>query len=168
MATSNTLGLPTNFATIPLISSSLTLFYAVVEGTIFEPFLQSAKSDPKATNRTLRLWWTNYTPYGVCTIFGVTIPSAAAGLYALQKLDRESPQFMGYAAGAAFSLGHFLFVPPIAKTIQAICDENVEKKGETVLYLRKWLRLHAWRTALMDIPALACFAWLAFASRTDR
>ena len=164
MATSNTLGLPPKFATIPLVSSSLALFYAVVEYTVFEPFLQSAKSDPRTTNRALRLWWSNYLPYGFCTIFSVPLPSAAAGLYALQHLPRESFHFSLYAAGAAFSLGHFLFVPPVAKTILSMCDEEVEKKRKTTDYLRKWLRLHAWRTVLMDTPALVRFAWLVFGS----
>ncbi len=164
MATSNALGLRPNFATIPLISSSLALFYAVVEGTIFAPFLRSAETDPTSTNRTLRLWWTHYLPYGLCTIFGVTLPSAATALYALRKLPRESPKFGLYAAGAAFSLGHFLFVPPISKTITAMCSEDVERQGETTKNLNKWLRLHAWRTVLMDIPSFVCFAWLAFGS----
>ena len=161
MATSNILGLRPNFATIPLISSSLALFYAFVEVTIFIPFLQSAQTDPKIANRALRLWWTNYIPYGLCTIFSVVLPGAVAGVYALRHLPRSSLDFTLCGAGAVFSLGHFLFVPPVSKTITAMCDEKVEQRGETVMYQRKWLRLHAWRILFMDVPAVVCFGLLA-------
>jgi hypothetical protein len=46
--------------------------------------------------------------------------------------------------------------------INSLCDEKVEQKGETMKYLRKWLRVHAWRSAFADIPALLSYVWLVF------
>jgi len=156
------LGLHQTFSVMPLVSSSLCLFYAAVETTIFVPFLRSAKTDPSATNRVVRLWWDNFLKYGLYTIFSVTLPTTAAALYALLKLPLTTSEYNLFVAGAAFSLGHFAFVPAIANTIQQICDEEEEKKGRTMTHLRGWLRIHAWRTFLADIPSFLCFAYLAF------
>jgi len=60
------------------------------------------------------------------------------------------------------SMGHFLFGYKIAKVIEKICDEEVERKGETIEWLELWLRIHAWRTVLTDSPAVALFAWAVF------
>jgi hypothetical protein len=69
-----------------------------------------------------------------------------------------------YAAGATFSAGHFLAVPFIGPVIDGLRDEEVEKKGQTMETLRKWLRIHAWRSFCADLPALLCYIWLVFAT----
>jgi len=164
MATS-TLGLRPSPATIPLISTSLTVFYAIVETTIFIPFLRSAEEDLPATSGTVRRWWTHYLPAGLATIFSVTVPTIVSGLYALRSYPRGSLHWKLSAAGAAFAAGHFLFVPTIAKVIEKASQEEEEKKGETINWLRRWLNIHAWRTFSTDVPALACFAWIVFGSQ---
>lgn len=161
MATTQ-LGLHPSFAVIPLISQSLTVFYAWCEATVFVPFLRAAETDNAATQRVTRLWWNNYLPYGLVTIFGVTLPGIGAGIYAARQLPSDSLEWKLYAAGAAFSAGHFLWGPTIKKVIEDVCDEKVEAKGETMKYVRLWLRHHALRTFAADLPALACFAYLVF------
>lgn len=151
-----------SFAVIPLISQSLTVFYALVEPTIFVPFLRAAKTDRAAAQRVTRLWWTHFTPLGLTTIFGVTLPAIGAGIYAARQLPSNSLEWKLYTAGAAFGSGHFLFAPTIMKVINNVCDEEVEKKGETMKYIRQWLRVHAVRTLVADLPALLCFAYLVF------
>lgn len=155
-------GLHPSFAVIPLISQSLTVFYAICETTTFVPFLKAAETDPAATQRVTRLWWNNYLPYGLTTIFGVTLPGIAAGIYAARQLPSNSLEWKLYTAGATFCAAHFLWGPAIKKVIDSTCDEEVEKKGETMKYVQQWLRLHYVRTFAADVPALACFAYLVF------
>ncbi len=58
MSTTTTLGLRPDLAlTIPLLSSSLTVFYAMMEGAVFRSFQQAAKKDPAATAKVMRSWW---------------------------------------------------------------------------------------------------------------
>lgn len=161
MATTH-LGLHPSFAVVPLISQSLTVFYALVEPTIFVPFLRAAETDRAATQRVTRLWWNAFLPYGLTTIFGITLPAIGAGIYAARQLPSDSLEWKLYAAGAAFGAGHFLAAPTISKVISNVCDEEVEKKGETREYVRQWLQIHTVRTLAADLPALLCFAYLVF------
>ena len=161
MATT-TLGLHPSFAVIPLISQSLTVFYAIVEPTIFIPFLRSAEIDRAATQRVTRLWWTQFLNLGLTTIFSITLPAIGSALYAARQIPSDTTEWRLYVAGASFSFAHFLFGPSIASAISSICDEQIEKRGETIHYLRKWLQIHAVRTMVADVPALLCFGYLVF------
>ena len=166
MATANTLGLRSDLAlTIPLLSSSLTVFYAILEGTVFYSFQQSAKQDSAATAKVVRSWWTAFLPTGVSLIFAVTIPGIAGGAYALRYFEQGSLKWNLCVAGATFTLGHFAFAPTIAQVIKKLCDEEAEKQGKTMDYLQKWLNVHFWRVLLADLPALMCFSYVAFGSR---
>lgn len=49
------LGLHPSFAVVPLVSQALAVFYALVEPTIFVPFLRAAGTDQAATQRVVRL-----------------------------------------------------------------------------------------------------------------
>jgi hypothetical protein len=165
MSTSTTIGLrsqPNLALTVPLLSSSLTVFYAIMETTVFYCFQQSAKRDPRATAKVTRLWWSAFLPPGVSIAFAVIVPGIVGGAYALRFLERGSLQWNLCAAGAAFNLGHFAFGPTIANIIKNICDEGVEKQGKTMEYIRKWLVVHFWRTLFADLPALVCFLYAAF------
>jgi hypothetical protein len=166
MSTATTLGLRPDLAlTIPLLSSSLTVFYAVMEGTVFYSFQQSAKTDIAATAKVIRSWWTAFLPPGLGLIFAVTIPGVAGGTYALRYFQRGSLEWNLCLAGATFTLGHFAFGPTIAQVIKNICDEEVEKQGKTMVYVQKWLNVHLWRVLLADLPALICFSYVAFRGR---
>lgn len=163
MSTASTLGLRPSLAlTIPLVSSSLTVFYAVVEPTIFYSFLHSAKTDVAATSKVVRLWWTAFLPPGLALIFSTTLPSIVGGAYALRYFQQGGLKWNLCVAGVTLALGHFAFVPSIADRIKNICDEEVEKRGKTLDFVKQWLKIHLWRTLLTDLPALVCFSWVAF------
>ncbi len=161
-------------ATLPLLTTSLTLFYALVEPTIFIPFLRAAaepddeesqtQAAAAAANRAIRKWWTYYLPYGLSTIFALGMCNAVAGIYALRQLPTKtrSLEWKICCAGLVASLGHFAFGGHIAGVIRKICDEEVEREGETANWLREWLKVHALRTALTDAPAVGLFAWVVF------
>ena len=77
MSTTTMLGLRPQLdlaLTIPLLSSSLTVFYAIMEGTLFYCFQQSAKQDLPTTAKVMRLWWSAFFAPGVSLIFAVTVP----------------------------------------------------------------------------------------------
>ncbi len=163
MSTSSTLGLQPNLAlTIPVISSSLTVFYAVVEPVVLYSFLQAAKKEHGATSKVIRLWWQAFLPPGLGLIALTTLPSIIGGTYASRQWQQGNWNRNITAAGAVLALGHFAFGPSIADTIKHICDEEVEKKGQTIDYVQQWLKIHFWRTLLTDLPALVCFSWAAF------
>ena len=164
MSTATTVGLrPSPILTIPLISSSLTVFYAIVESTVFYSFLSAAKQDAPATNKVVRLWWTNFLTPGLTTIFGVTLPTIIGGVYALRHLPENSLKWKVCLAGSVFAAGHYAYVYPISQTIENVMDEEVETKGTTIDYVKSWLNIHFWRTLTTDLPALACFGYVAFA-----
>ncbi len=163
MSTATTPGLQPDLAVIiPLLSSSLTVFYAIMEGTVFYSFLQSAKKDPAATAKVMRTWWTAFLPPGVSLIFAVTIPGIFGGTYALRYFEQGSLKWVLCVAGATFTLGHFAFAPTIAQVIKKICSEEVEKQGKTMQWVQKWLNVHFWRVLLADLPALVCFSYVVF------
>jgi hypothetical protein len=162
MSTATHIGLSTSFAVLPLLSSSLTVFNALVQPAIFIPFLRASDTDLKATNRVLRLWFGHHTPYALSTVFAVILPTVFAGGYALTKLQHGTRQWNLYAAGIAFALSHFAFVPLIVPPIQHITDEAVERTNGNVEWLKRWLEIHFWRTILADVPALMCFGLLVF------
>jgi hypothetical protein len=146
---------------VPLVSSSLTVFYAAMETSVFYSFQQSAKKDPSATAKVMRLWWNAFLPPGLAMIFAVTIPGIAGGIFALRFYEQGSRMWNLCLAGALFTLNHFTFAPTIAQVIQAICDEDTERRGKTMIYVQKWLNVHSWRVLLADLPALACFSYAA-------
>lgn len=163
-STTTTLGLRPNVAlTVPLLSSSLTVFYAIVEPTILHCFLQSAKKDLSATSKVVRHWWSSFLPPGLFLVVCTTLPGIIGGSYARRYFPAGSLKWNLCVAGATLNLGHFIFGPVIAQTIKQICDEEIEKRGETMAYVKQWLKIHLWRTLLTDLPALLCFSWVAFA-----
>lgn len=163
MSTASTLGLRPDLAvTIPLVSSSLTVFYAIMEASVFYSFQQSAKQDPSATAKVMRMWWNAFLPPGLVMIAAVTLPGIAGGTYALRYFEQGSLKWNLCVAGASFTFGHFAFGPTIVNVIKNICDEEVEKQGKTMEYVQKWLNVHFWRVLAADLPALACFCYVAF------
>jgi hypothetical protein len=164
MSTATSLGLlrPQSAITIPLISSSLTVFYALVEPTILVPFLKAAEEDLAAASKTVRLWWSNYLPAGLITIFAIVLPTVVSGSYALRYFPQDSLRWKLCLAGTTFSAGHFAYGYSVAQVIKTTCDEEVEKQGKTMDTVRRWLQIHVLRTLTTDLPALACFALVAF------
>ena len=149
-------------AVLPPISSSLALFYAFVEITIFLPFLQSSAVKDYDVNRAIQLWWNNFFGYGMSTIISLGIASLVSGIYAARQYPLESNDRYLCIGGTIFCMAHFLFGPPVANIIKSLCDEKVAQEKKTIGWLRSWLRLHYWRSSLTDVPAVACFACVVF------
>ena len=164
MATATRLGLHPSFAILPFLSSSLTLFYAFVEPTVFIPWVRSADTELTATNRALRIWWNHFYTPSLSTILSITIPTIFTGGYAIAKLQSHTREWRLYAAGTAFTVGHYVFAAPIVDAINHMNSEEVEKTNGNVEWLKKWLRIHAWRTITTDIPSVVCFGLLVFGS----
>ncbi|KAI8964551.1 hypothetical protein F5Y11DRAFT_315990 [Daldinia sp. FL1419] len=62
-----------------------------------------------------------------------------------------------YAAGSALAFAHFAFVPKIMWKVKDAIDAKEDPNGGAVNAIQGWLDVHHVRTALVDIPAWACF-----------
>jgi len=60
-----------------------------------------------------------------------------------------------YAAGLAFTVLHFAFVPFIAFPIRDIIEDR--SRGESTRDMRRWLDIHRIRVFVADIPSWASF-----------
>jgi hypothetical protein len=151
-------------AVVPLLSTTCGIFFALVEKTVFDAFLESAKTDHANTSRAVHLWWTNYLKAGVATIVSIAITTLAGGVFTTRQLETYSRPWCIAVAGITFGLGHFVFAPTIADVIKNMCDEEEEKNGQTLTWLKRWLRVHRIRTLVADVPAGLCFAYLVFST----
>ena len=145
--------------TLPLLSTSLNLFFSFAEHVTFSAFLSAAASEPKSTARVIKLWWrANYYP-SLATILSLGVANLGGGIYALRNLPSWSAPAEAVMLGTAFAVSHFAFGPWIVPVIDGMCDDDEERRGKTVELMGRWLRIHWWRTALTDAPALGCFVW---------
>jgi hypothetical protein len=84
------IGLHPSFPVLPLLSSSLTVGFAVVETTIFNAFLRAAETEPKAASKITRLWWNSWLTAGLTTIFSVVPPGVILGIWGAGHSPAES------------------------------------------------------------------------------
>ena len=141
----------------PLVLSTSTLTYAFTEGVFYNAFLHPPQNSH--SNAILPSWW-NYTfrrlvwfvvaGYSLNTIVGT-----ANVLTERDELKRKG-SLVWYAAGAAFSFGHFLFVPAVMGPVQDIVEDRLKEKGGATEAMRRWLGWHAIRIATVDIPGWIC------------
>jgi hypothetical protein len=163
MSTTTTLGLRADpLVAVPVVFSSTAVAYAMFETVIFFSFIDASKEDLPATNKVVRIWWSKFLAPGIALAGATILPGALTAAYASRLSPAGSLQQKLLIAGSAFALGHFAFVGPVAKTIESICDEEVEKQGKTIHYVKLWLKIHSWRTMFTDLASLVCFSWAAF------
>jgi hypothetical protein len=154
LSTLNTLAL---LRITPLISSSASLFYCADQYLVFSSFI-TPENTPHGS-KLLPGYWSTYITPGLCFIVGLCSTSAIAGLtnaYGYFRSAPASPQAAKlYAAGAAFSLAHFLFAPFVAVSIEAMVNDTEGK--DTAAQMRKWLNVHTVRSLVVDLPSWVLF-----------
>lgn len=116
-------------------------------------------------------------------VFAFGLASLVTGIRAARAFRPQSTERYLANAGTILAVGHFAFGPSIAEVIAGMAyayeragswrvytKAEAEEKGvpeqdlvdeEVLEGQRKWLKIHAWRTVLTDLPALAAFGWLA-------
>ena len=135
----------------PLISSSCSLWYCVDQYMFFNNFIVPANR--AQGSQILPLYWKSFLIPGLSCIFslyGLSIGTAVANLYL-----GPGKQSGWYAIGAGFSMAHFLFVPAASRLINAMIED--ENKGQSWKTMQKWLRMHAIRSVIVDLPGWLCF-----------
>lgn len=140
----------------PLVSSSAAAWFCIDQlmfwGNFVHPDVRDKSSD------ILPAYWNAHLPVGLTAIFSVYGVSFATGLANAFSKRRPAGARL-YLAGAALSLAHFLFVPWVSEHIRAMVHD-----GNPVEHQRKWLRTHAIRSVLVDLPGWICFGLATLAS----
>lgn len=184
MSSPPTVVLATNPALLPLLSTTATATLALVDYDFLTKLMTSSQTQSgkysSSVARTISTWW-KQSP-GLAIIISFALTSLITGSRAARKFPSRSTNRWTAIAGTTCAVGHFAFGPKIVAAIQDM-QYGYERAGiwqaealeagkseeeiadEKVLDAqRRWLKLHAWRTMLADIPALGCFAWLVFGS----
>ena len=148
----------------PLIGTTVSLTQAATdnntEGTFAHPSVPRAHAD-----KLLPKWFEQHSKQVVSVVLGfnaLTTSTTIANVvrdYKQTGLAELSTKL--YLAGAAFAIGHLVFVPwvvgPIKTPVWNIMDDK--NKDGAVAELEGWLKLHRLRTLVADLPAfLFCFA----------
>lgn len=143
----------------PVISSSFSLWFCVDQHLFLSTLITPENKERGA--KILPVYFSHFFKHGLVNIFVLYGTSIVTGLanasgVAHNPFD-ETPSTRLYAVGAALSIAHFLFVPLIAPIIKAIVQDTQGDK--TVENMKAWLRIHAARSVVVDLPA-----WLFFVS----
>lgn len=136
----------------PTITSSFSLWYCVDQYLFFNNFTTPANR--QKGSEVLPQYWKSLLGPGLTVIFslyGITIGSAVANLYVGPAAS--SSRF--YGMGACFAAAHFAFVPLVSGIIKAIVEDD--SKGQSWKDQKKWLKVHAIRSVVVDLPGWLCF-----------
>ena len=159
---SQTLSTSFNPAVLPLLSTALTLFFAVLEYTTFIAFLRASGTRDHDNHRSIQLWWHHSYYLSLATILSLEAANLSAGSYAAIQYPGNSRERSISIAGTVISVAHLAFAPRIVPIIEALCLEENAKTKKTEGLLKDWLRIHVWRTMLTDLLGALCFAYLVF------
>jgi hypothetical protein len=145
----------------PTISSSFSLWYCVDQYLFLANFTSPANR--LKGSEILPQYWRSFLRPGLTVIFslyGTTIGSAIANLY----LGPPTSSSRLYTIGTCFAAAHFAFAPLVSGLIKAIVED--ESKGQSWKSQKKWLRIHAIRSVVVDLPGWVCFLMAALQSVT--
>jgi hypothetical protein len=142
----------------PLVSSTCTLLYAS-DQDFFLGILN--RPENRAHSRPLLpSYFKTFFRRGVVFVVGclaVTTWSCIANLYVRRPVLISKKTFWWYAAGAAMSASHLLFVPVIAKSVKAVVDADKESTDPNAS-LDEWLSINRIRMLTVDWAAWATCA----------
>ncbi|KAL2163843.1 hypothetical protein VTH06DRAFT_5902 [Thermothelomyces fergusii] len=147
----------------PLVSSTCTLLHGRDQG-FFLGLLNRPESRRAGSGALLPAYFSAFFRRGVVVVvalLAVTAWSSVANLCSARGpaaiADRLRLRWW-YAAAAAFSTAHLLFVPLVAPPIKAIVDADKDDgdPADANAALETWLRINRVRTLTVDLAA-----WIA-------
>jgi len=147
---------PGLFPLLPVLSSTAMASYAIAKYPTLIPFF-APDMPPKVVARWMNRWFR----LGSIGIIGLEFATGISGFIARRQTTGFASVMYGY--GAAFALGHFVFAPWLAPTIQRVC---IGPEDETRKQLIRFFKIHTLRTFLADVPAALCFV-LAYLHTTS-
>jgi hypothetical protein len=110
------------------------------------------------SNAFLAKWFTQWlakAKWVIISLFPFSLGTALANIFTSRKALQMAGAEKWYWCGFAFQFGHFLFAPIAVKLLNDISGDK--PKGDVTSSMKKWLRMHAIRTFVVDIPAWAFF-----------
>lgn len=159
----------------PLMSTTASVGVAIFEAVAFRGFVKVARLDKPLAARSIALWWKSTVSESIPYILLLGAASLTGGIRAIRKFEVGSSERYVAVAGTLLAVGHFVYGPTMVKVIQGMAEgydgldgmrakkeESRELVDDRVVELqRRWLRIHAWRSFTVDVPAMLCFVWLA-------
>lgn len=141
----------------PLITSTCALWYGWDQQFFFGIF---TRPENQAKSRALLPSYFQYCfNHGVVSVLGVltlTLTTSITNLYRGRAVLQDKQSFHWYAAGAALTASHLLFVPFVAPSVQRLFEDPT---GDNAIEnMEKWLSVNAIRTLTVDLAAWGSFA----------
>jgi hypothetical protein len=141
----------------PFLISTATFTYANCESLFYSVFL--TPTNRSKASASLSTWFGevfNRTILPLVLAYSANIIVAAANLVVCpEQLDRAGYARLLYGVGMLGSMGHFVFVPTIMRSVEKIVYNKGE--GGPVKAMETLLSSHRIRTMITDFPA-----WLAY------
>ena len=138
----------------PVITSTATLTYAWDQELFLRPFVRdSIRSKANPVLPEYATTWLERGYWMIVILYPASLTLSLANIFAGHRPDVATQRV--YWAGAAFTIGHFLFGQKAIRLLHAI--ESDESKGNSTDDLKSWLDNNAIRSFAVDLPA-----WLSF------
>ncbi|KAI1649264.1 uncharacterized protein F4817DRAFT_331106 [Daldinia loculata] len=139
----------------PLVTSTASIVIAG-DSHIFLNALVSLKQQRGKVNEVAPRYFETFFWNALPSIFityGLSITFGLVNFYS----RFHAASWNWYAAGSALAFAHFAFVPKIMWKVKDAIDAKEDPNGGGVNAIQGWLDVHHVRTAMVDIPAWACF-----------
>ncbi|KAL1877332.1 hypothetical protein VTK73DRAFT_8785 [Phialemonium thermophilum] len=146
----------------PVISSSFSLWHCVSQHLFLNNLI--VPEHRNKGNDILPSYWRTFFQPGLGVIFSLYGLSAGFALANLYSANSPGAVSRWYKFGVLFTAAHFTFVPAVAKVIKSIVDGD--GKEDTWKFQKKWLKIHAVRSVLVDFSGWLCFLAAATESLT--
>jgi len=141
----------------PLVSSTCSLLYAWDQHFFLS--ILNRPENRKLSKPLLPSYFNTFFHKGVWIVLGclaVTSSTSVANLYTQRSVLRARDSFWWYVGGAALSIGHLLFVPLIAPSVQRTVEAKPDSEPDANASLDDWLSINFVRMVTVDLAA-----WLA-------
>ncbi|KAJ4255466.1 hypothetical protein NW762_009461 [Fusarium torreyae] len=143
----------------PLVSSSITLWYARDQSSFLSLFTQPPV-DRKKANEILPSYISGFYgsgPWAVLTFIGITFTSSIANIWSDRGLLQSRGSLFWYGWSAALAFGHLAYVPAVAWKLRALWEDNCAAEGtDNVGMLERWLTVNNTRLFTTDLGAWLC------------
>ncbi|EYB33453.1 hypothetical protein SNK03_004025 [Fusarium graminearum] len=142
---------------LPVISSLVSLQFAYDE--YFFLSCWTRRQYRAQANELLPLWFTNWAPAGTKVVFGsftLSLSSGLANAVTIWRGTGDQITALSYMAGTLFAAGHLLVFGPTAIKLLAKIRRN-DADAQSTESLEMWLKMHATRSFVVDLPAVVCF-----------
>ncbi|KAM0348012.1 hypothetical protein ACHAPU_004515 [Fusarium lateritium] len=145
--------------TAPLVSSSITLWFARDQSFFLSLFTQPP-IERKTANTILPGYIANFYgsgPWAVLTFIGLTFSTSVANIWSDHALLQSRGSLVWYGWSAALAMGHLAYVPAVAWKLKALWEDRCAVEGtDNVGMLERWMAVNNTRMFTTDLGAWIC------------